>query len=378
MGKEGGMSMFFTRSRLYQSEKGRSKLVHEIMPDKVTLNKDYGDIHKGFQRGNKTPFAGVELVPCLETLSPELIEASGRITRERIWPDEFARGAFDLFKEGIYKAWDSSRFHVVLHSSGHDSRMVSWAIKELTEAHGFDWLGDVLFFELNWETEQFHKIMDAEGWGRDRRYVYNEGAEPGDVHEYSFNFSDAWERLNAGTIGYPINTNYDCIKWLQEKGMAPLDVQVLTGHGGSEIARSFHNGEEISTFIQNMYRYALMGYPLRGENIHAFYYLPFMQYVRKYGQEHINRRSIADAILDHVAPDLSPIRRVTVPELVEKGCQNISRKLLQRAVDAYRGSQYYKDLGIMVSPSTTLNYSDWWGHYNLASYYERLREEGRI
>lgn len=32
----------------------------------------------------------------------------------------------------------------------------------------------------------------------------------------------------------------------------------------------------------------------------------------------------------------------------------------------------------MVSPSTTLNYSDWWGHYNLASYYERLREEGRI
>ena len=78
------MSMFFTRSRLYQSEKGRSKLVHEIMPDKVTLNKDYGDIHKGFQRGNKTPFAGVELVPCLEALSPELIEASGRITRGRI------------------------------------------------------------------------------------------------------------------------------------------------------------------------------------------------------------------------------------------------------------------------------------------------------
>lgn len=26
--------MFFTRSRLYQSEKGRSKLVHEIMPDR--------------------------------------------------------------------------------------------------------------------------------------------------------------------------------------------------------------------------------------------------------------------------------------------------------------------------------------------------------
>ena len=63
----------------------------------------------------------------------------------------------------------------------------------------------------------------------------------------------------------------------------------------------------------------------------------------------------------------------------EKGRSKlVSRRLLQRAVDAYRGSQYYKDLGIMVSPSTTLNYSDWWGHYNLASYYERLREEGRI
>ena len=370
--------MYFKRSRLYQSEKGRSNLVHDIMPDKLILNDDFGDTHKGLQKSDKTPFHGVTMVDCLDALPHDLIDASGDIQRKPMPPDEFARGAFDLFKEGIYKAWDSSKYHVVFHSSGHDSRMISWAILELTEEHGKEWLGEILFFELNWETEQFHKIMDAEGWGKDRRIVYNEGAKIDEVHEYSFNFTDAWERLNAGIIGYPINTSYDCIKWLQEEGIAPLDIQVFTGIGGSEMARSFYNGDEIIKFMQTMYRYALINFPERGENIHAFFYLPFMRFVRKYCDGNINQRSMADFMLDYVAPDLTPIKRVTVPELVEKGCRNISPRLLQRAVDAYKGSEYYHDMKVMVQPSTLLNYSDWWGHYNLASYYDHMKAEGRV
>jgi len=281
----------------------------------------------------------------------------------------------DILKDGIKEAWSPDKLHVMLHSSGHDSRLISIAIKQLYEELGSEWLGDIIFFEMGFETEAFKQIMEIEGWSKDQCIIYHEGRYPSEVHAESFDFKNAWKRLNCGTIGYPVNTNYDCIEWLKKK-LGRTDLQVLTGHAGSEIAKAFYAGLNIGQWFEQMYWFAFTGFPCDADRFHPYFYLPFVEALYKYGTPHVNARSFTDVVLKHVAPELEEVKRVEQNTLVEQKYMTVSERLFRQTIKDYEASWYGQKVNPNAVRDKTLNYNDWWGFWNLASTCEHLMNNG--
>ena len=90
---------------------------------------------------------------------------------------------YDILKNVIERKWDTTKTHVVGHSSGYDSRVMSQIIKELGEKHGDDWLGDVIYIETLGEKEGFKRIMKEQ---RLRGIVYNDDKPPERHHDYNY------------------------------------------------------------------------------------------------------------------------------------------------------------------------------------------------
>jgi len=376
------MDNFHRRERIYQSPVGKSNLVYEIIPPELSFNKWNQNVFQGEQYSCQTAFREFQIVRPIETWNIKELELINEdIQEEEVDIKQFVLMAFNELIRGIEEAWQPDLCHVFLHSSGHDSRLISVAIRKLYEKNGDDWLGKMLFFELSWETEKFKKIMEIEGWDKSQYVIYNEGAIPGEVHEKSFEFTNAWKRLNGGTIGYPINTNYDCIEWLQEQGIIPEDdtqIQCITGHAGTELARfMIYPNKSVRQFFERMYYFALTNFPLKsGNRLHPYYYLPFIRILKKYGKPHVNERSLSDVILRYVAPELEIVERVTLEELTAKGYLEISERILKKVIKDFFNSWFARTYNPQVLPTKRLDYSEWWGFWNLASFCGYLKDAG--
>lgn len=67
-------------------------------------------------------------------------------------------------KEYIVSQWNPNEKHLMFHSSGFDSRIVSGILAELRVEKGKDWIGDIHFRCHQPEGAMFERIMKAEGW----------------------------------------------------------------------------------------------------------------------------------------------------------------------------------------------------------------------
>ena len=266
--------------------------------------------------------------------------------------------------------WIPDKFHVILHSSGFDSRLISTAIKRLHEKNGDDWLGDVLFMEINRETDQFERIMEIEGWDESQYIAYNGDVDPKERHSRSFEFKNAWRRPN-GVSCFPLNFWWETVEWLQDEGVAPVDMDLncFTGLGSSPKFPVWVKSQSIlDMWYRDRYACDIYSLPLKGNWIFPFLHIDYINALIEYGegQPGFYRK----ALLDYYAPEIMEV------EYYQGGYGSISDRLFNQVVNDYRISWYGEEVRPDVEFINQIGYRKWWGFWCLASFCDHLLETG--
>lgn len=394
---------FYRRERLYTSSCGISSNFVETCPKELTFYnyKQYNKLFRElFRYWHGTIFNEVNILQFEKAFTPETkVFAEKEIKNKPIPRSAFVSIMFSYLYRALLETWDSKKFHIIPHSSGYDSRVISLLIKRYKEEYGSSYLGDFLFVECWGEHEEFKEIMKLEGWDKSQYMVLNEMSAPSEKHNHCFNFSDAWKRGN-GYMGYPVNCWYSTIEWLQNKGYAPKDdneVQCYTGYGANELTRIMNTNDScrfkradvfvdytprnvIGWYFPWVYYHNLSTFALKGDWIHPYYYFEFLERYAKYGREHvkdiINGESMSKVIVQELSPDLYKIHRGNFKEACGKGYFHVSDDILNMAVKDYESSWYYKTMHPEVNYTNRIEYNEWWGSWYVASLCEYLLKNG--
>lgn len=320
----------------------------------------------------------VDIVPFEEAMPDDILELVKNPPQPPPLEDLEAqvKGLFEVFLEVIEMSWDPNKFHFVYHSSGWDSRWMSWAIRHLHEKNGSDWLGSILFIEYLCESEPLKQIMEVEGWTNSQWAVYRpETQGTGEYHAPSLEFSSAWKRLN-GCAPVPLALFYDPVVYFQDKGLAPNDDQLqcwtglfanelpcLTGEYGFETAVRRLMGNSYCTHLQ------------KGDLILPYLNLKWV--AAKLGSSQGATR-FQKEIVETIAPQLTHIPRISGPTTKKGPCCRISKGLLKKVIHDYDSSWFGREIQPGVRPRRALicAVEQWWGCWALASLCEHLLEQG--
>ncbi len=290
------------------------------------------------------------------------------------------RYAEELLKHtelAIERAWDPKKFHVVSHSSGYDTRLISIAIKNLYADLGDEWLGDLVFVEGDGEGPQTREILKKLGWGDWPFYVYNEGAEVHEYHARSIEFDGAWKRFN-GISGFPLNVWYESYEWLQERGLIPGDerIQCFTGYGSNEIAKAVNNLGGFKWYTKWVYHHPLSVFKLKGQWVHPYYHLPLWRFIQKHHVWRYRNCGIAKHAIKYISPETWGMGGMGIVDR-EPTVRLLSDRLIKQAIMDYGRSWYGREIHPWNRPSTNLmDYSSFWGEWCLASLCEHLLASG--
>lgn len=378
--------MFYKREREYQSEKGKSIYLHRVIPEKVTIPKVINPhIFKQLLFGDhRTVFKEVSVVPYWEGRK-DWIEAfqPRKIPQEIVSTKEFAEKVFETMKRVIYESWKPNKFHLIPHSSGWDTRVISKAIKELHKEHGDEWLGEIKFFEAHGERDETIELMKLEGWSEDDFIGYSDVSEPLEFHAPSFDFKTAWKR-NNGVCGFPVNVWYTPLEWFQKKGLVPKsDVQLITGYGANETTQAVWNeGWSLEWYYWWIYYHALSIFPIRGEMIHPFYHIDMATTLHKYGLNQLsdfdglNGNTFSRIVQEQLFPELNQVKKLTRPEVTKKGFFDLSDRIIKQSIEDYKGSWLGKNFDKKLYAINMVDYDEWWGMWSFASFCEHLISKG--
>lgn len=135
----------------------------------VTFDPSYNDNFFGTPHQTYPRSTIFKEVACIPMQQPECIDRLLDVdfVTESIDGRTFGAVMADYIYDHLEKHWNGNQRHVMAHSSGYDSRILSGAIARLVEQHGREWVGDVHFYHFldGYELEPFTQIMDIEGWG---------------------------------------------------------------------------------------------------------------------------------------------------------------------------------------------------------------------
>ena len=202
--------------------------------DSITVRTDllYGG-SKGFW--NSCPIREIRSEP--GTVTPE-VKALAEL-RER-YIDEPVPLLYDLAMKSIAESWRPDAFHLVFHTSGWDSRIISGAIKALLAENGPDWLGEGLLFLTNrWEAPRFLQVMEAMGWPANQYAVYDNGSAK--TEHFAEHAYDMWL---CAPFPRPGNFFWYLPAWAEREGLIPSEnVQAFTGLWANEVWHAFFPGQ---------------------------------------------------------------------------------------------------------------------------------------
>jgi len=133
--------------------------------------------------------------------------------------------------QNIENKWDSNKIHVLPHSSGYDSRLMSCAIKSLAKKNGTDWMGETYFICFQPEIKQFLDIMRYEGWLENHIITIKPDAPQLDYHAEGMKFE------NMMKIKYPHRFICRCFDFLLNREIDRLggDIQLISGMWSDEV-----------------------------------------------------------------------------------------------------------------------------------------------
>lgn len=358
----------FNRDVVYSGD-GISQDFYQVLPRDLTLqNPMPKHLHESFMGYNHdTIFKEVTFNEYKHTPETENFLIEGKV------PTSGIEGLYDVLKGVIEKAWDPTKTHVIGHSSGYDSRVISQIIKELGAKHGDAWLGEVIYVETLGEQEGFKRIMKEQGL---KGITYNAGVPPERYHDYSFNFKTFYKKFN-GVVSFPVNQWYDAYRDLEEQGVLnSSNVQCFTGYGANETQEIAHKKKGFPYYFRWHHYLQIQRFKLWGNNwVHPFWDYEVMGALVALPEAKKWKVRIGQVMADTMVPHLKHIPRQTLESLGKNGTRHADAKLLERVVVDYKNSWYGKQVPAAMCANFT-NYYNWWMHYCIASMCEHLLENG--
>jgi len=353
-----------------KSKYKESPILRDVIGDRVILQSfDVGG-GRGTWRGS--PFKGVEAI------TPDIPDGVRSITATQASPS----GMFDLVCKSIEDSWSPDHLHVVPHSSGYDSRIISGAIKRLVKKNGEEWLSPGLLFVTNrWEAAAFQAIMNLQGWDEKFWTVYNPNADA-DMHfAHTLHFDTFWETTNAPTPCAG-NLRWYLADWARYIAGNPanLDVswstprQIYTGLWANETWDSLCAGG-INKWVKRHDRWYCYNQMAA---------LPWMADLVEYPLSDID---VLGGVLSLPGGNGSTWRKriseIASPEtahIARDGSDDwkkpISGKVIQVCRESYAESWYAKNVEPTWAAPMSSHWSNGWGQYGLASLCDELIKSG--
>lgn len=301
------------------------------------------------------------------------------------------RPIIEILTKIFERDWDSDDFHLMFHSSGYDSRIISQVLARMRDKFGEGWLGDVLFLCWGFEGALFKKIMEFQGWKEDNYHVYNEGVGI-DYRAELIDFDRVWRWCNPYCL--PWCPAGPALEDAMQRGLIPKkrSLKILGGMYANELVSINYTLERQGVSIGKLYPNKQVGIL-----INKYYFKEDMSatcsIIASYGEYKLPFVDIG------IAPSLSNNFKLCMrisPKLAKLPCfshvrkdyedhiwlgaadKRLSRAVRKEAAMRFNDSWFAKTLEkpeIDLSPSFEGNYI-WWRDYVLASTCEWLIDQG--
>jgi len=342
----------------------------DVLPKSLTLDKNF--IAKRYDTSLNTLFREVKVVP-FEDICTDKMRAVFS-TRHTI--NETKEELFSRFKEQLKKTildtWKPEKEHVILHSSGIDSRILSGIIKEIYLERGAGWLGKTVFLCSKREGKVFKDIMEYMGW--DNWQVIREDVPTPYYYEPSLSdFSGAWERAN-GVSSIAVNLFWYPVMITLQNGLIDDIPQLYTSQWGNSmkiLSSSISHTEQMKK-IKWFYYSALCERPMFGNPvIHPMANLDVVKTVMQ--SSVLLKDKFRIQFLAWLDPKLAHFRNMN-----GNGDRHIkiADSILKKMVRDYKNSWYGKHIAPNAKPQKTTEFQGFYSRWTAASLCEHLLSNG--
>lgn len=384
------MSFVSFRTYYRAKENGKTSMDYtSLLPKKLTLDPSYISrqfslrniddwVDRHFRTGYKdhtTLFKEVSIVPAEEIITEEMHSVfNEKIGTVKINREHFLKCLQLELEQVVEHNWKPNIAHAIFHSSGLDSRMLSWTIRSLYKKYGDDWLGKVLFMCTKFEAPEFKKIMQFEGWEPSQYFILDENVPDEEYFaENILDFKNAWREHN-GVSDVPKDVCYYLPKKAQDKGLLPEHIQLWTGYGGNNLVSRANNtggGKAVEEEFRDAYLSYIGSRPWKGDEV----IMPFLDtdYLKLLINSSVRLgHSIRPELIKSMSKPLSKFVNLNNKHLVKKP---VSERLMAQVLKDYKNSWYGKEIHPETKPKyKTTDYQPFWGHWTAASLCEYLLE----
>jgi len=348
----------------------KSPRIFDLFEDVNEVHVDTSYIAKSFRRGNfNTLLKEVVLLPYEEVLAPEWfslmkIAPQTKPTSLEAFIDKFVKTITD----SIEATWRPEKFHIIYHSGGWDSRILSAIISEIRDRRGDNFIGKILFVCWGEECRLLDEIMQIEGWNKSQYVVL---PRDDDFFAYHLNFVDAYYRLN-GSCSYPMNPKCYFIDKLQSHTRG-FDIDYYSAGYFNEVFK-YIQGKGINAINVFLSRYyyswstkVMSIFPDRNKGV----------ILNQDTLEHVIQSKIAlpggirEKILIKINPKLH-----NIPRLSNQRRMSIPEKFIKRMTRDYFSSFYGSKIKPNAIVETKLRHSVWWSEWSSASLIQNLVNDG--
>ncbi len=382
----------FSRARVFECGGKQSRLIRDVLPKTARVRKNF--VQPVYSEGPNTVFIDVGIAPYKANGDELALFALPPATRQETEAQFFAR-LFDAICYHLEESWLPGKVHVLLHSSGWDSRIMGMALKRVVDRQHYT--DPVVCFSFGPEAQIARQIMLFEGWAEEQIVTVKDPA----LWLWPILDISCGQYLNGAHPTIPVS-RYWLLHAFQKALCLPSNKdrwQSISGYGsssliGSGAEMSLPDLQAVSGFGSD---YWLMG---AGKNrLHRWA-------VKHYGVA----TSIPPSLPGEVLPWLSyDVLRVAVEssvreafDLRQRMCAWLDPRLAEfprladewplfppdviaKMLQQYRESWYGQSCAPEAVPATKAMWSsgaghlercEWWSHWTAACYCEWLRREG--
>ena len=295
---------------------------------------------------------------------------------------EFIGYLLDNIELVIKDTWDDDKFHVISHSSGYDSRILSYIIRKLYRRGII--AGDILFLCLQPEGEGFQEVMRYLNWDGEKCLVYNKNCRPEEYYKGCFDFKNNWRSFN-GLSQWPGDILFWVIKDLQKKKLLPQDDKNIQSYGmgftDELFKHKYHFRTKASVYkFLNIYYYSRFPQSMsnfKGDRIMPMLDFEIIKLILMYDWGWHPSAKVKMDLVKRLDPKLYELPNKSI-YTTKNPYHRISPELMDKIKTDYSRSWYGKNINPdMVKRATSnLEYSPWWACYSAAAVVEHLRELG--
>lgn len=309
-------------------------------------------------------FKHIELLSYKEALELDKMKMLADIMWNR------PKGEFDehewliSIEDTIESEWEPTRFNLMFHSSGYDSRVISHFLRKSYKKRP----GPMLFVCMAPET--IDEIMKYQGWDESQWTSYNICANPFNL---MFDFNTAWKGFDGLGI-WPVNVFTTCIEYLQILKKIPTDLSRITVWTGNHMNELFGSAQSLGLAFRKRYCHksatlVAVNCPVTVAPILSVRSLRAI--FSKLRMRYFKDRNYLLTMLD---PKLAKFKR----QNPFRGCR-IPPEVAHRMRDDFKSSYYFRFINQIPIPELIHSHSgnkEFWKVWTFASLVEHLTRQG--